>query len=49
MSIVNQTLASELVLELFLNAFALTKEVTPIVNGAKYDIEDSVGVVPLVV
>jgi hypothetical protein len=49
LSTVNQALASELGLELFLNAFALTKEVTPIVNGAEYDIEDSVGVVPLVV
>ena len=46
---VNQALASKLGLELFLNAFALTKEVAATVNGALYKFADWVGVVPLVV
>jgi hypothetical protein len=46
---VNQALASELAMELFLKALAFTNVVATRVNGPLYNVEDWVGAAPLVV
>ena len=46
---VNQALASELAMELFLKAFAFNNDVATRENGPLYKVEDWVGVTPFVV